>query len=294
MEYKNLDTILNSLKSKEDLDIRFKKCNTIKLPDIENIKSILKNIKKIIFQGYHSFENKDELKIILKNLAFELKEEILKSIVFYHFMDGNICKKEEYENVASNLTESFLTNLPQIQSKLLKDVEATYINDPAAKNYDEIILFYSGIDALFAYRVANYLYQLKIPYLPEMISNIAKTQTSIDIHPAAKIGEGIMIDHGVGVVIGETTIIGNNVKIYQGVTLGAISTRKENIESTKQRHPTIKDNVTLYSNATILGGDTVIEENCTIGGNVFLTSSVEKDTTVILEKQNYIYKKKTK
>jgi len=166
----------------------------------------------------------------------------------------------------------------QIRRKLVSDVDAIYHGDPAAKTKAEVIRTYPGFYALAAYRVAHQLLNLGVLLIPRIISEYAHRQTGIDIHPGAKIGEHFCIDHGTGVVIGETTVIGSNVKIYQGVTLGGLSVKKE--DASKKRHPTIEDNVVIYAGASILGGDTVIGEGSIIGGNVWLTRSVPPNTKI--------------
>lgn len=284
--------ILQNLKTKEELDIRFSNCSKLTAPNENNLKTLLKNLKELIFQGFHSFKNQEELLTLTKNSFQLLENEIFKALVFYNSLGNNDCNDDYANEIAYKISSEFFLNLYQIQQSLLQDVEATYNGDPSAINYDEIIMFYPGLYATFVYRIAHKLDLLKIPYLPKMLSNIAKEKTSIDIHPSAIIGDGLMIDHGVGVVIGGTCVIGKKVKIYQGVTLGALSTKNRELIKNIKRHPTIEDNVTLYANATILGGDTIIKKGSTIGGNVFIVDSVEENTTVILKKQDYLYNKK--
>jgi len=173
-----------------------------------------------------------------------------------------------------------------------KDVQAAYDGDPAAKSYDEIIFSYPGILAITVYRIAHILYNHNVPLLPRIMTEYAHSETGIDIHPGAQVGERFAIDHGTGVVIGETTTIGNDVRLYQGVTLGALSLPKDagNKYRHKKRHPDIEDEVIIYSGATILGGETVIGARSVIGGNVWLTESVPPDTQVIMETPRLIYK----
>jgi serine O-acetyltransferase len=186
--------------------------------------------------------------------------------------------------------------IPSIRKTLATDVRAVYDGDPAANSYDEIIFSYPGIFAIAVYRVAHKLFAYGVPLLPRIMTEHAHSITGIDIHPGARIGERFVIDHGTGVVIGETTVIGRNVRIYQGVTLGALSLPKDagNQFRGKKRHPTIEDDVVIYSGATILGGNTVIGARSVIGGNVWLTESVPPDTSVILETPRLIYKSKKK
>lgn len=179
-----------------------------------------------------------------------------------------------------NICDEFINELPKLQEILLKDVTANFEGDPAATSRSEIILSYPGFYAIFVYRIAHELYKRNVPFVPRMMTEYAHGKTGIDINPGAEIGEYFFIDHGTGIVIGETTKIGKGVKIYQGVTLGALSPRKGQTLSGVKRHPTVEDNVTIYANTTILGGETVIGENSVIGGNSFITRSVEKNSYV--------------
>lgn len=195
-----------------------------------------------------------------------------------HRADCDKCRE-----TAQKITIHFMEHLPGIARLLNTDIEAAYCGDPAARSHEEILLAYPGFEAISIYRIAHTFYQLDIPLLPRMMTEQAHSKTGIDIHPGATIGEHFFIDHGTGVVIGETCTIGKHVKIYQGVTLGARSFElDENGHPVKgvKRHPDIRDNVIIYSGATILGGDTVIGAGCVIGGNVWLTHSVEACTTV--------------
>ena len=182
------------------------------------------------------------------------------------------------EKRADDYSVAFFESIPNVHTFLLKDAEAICKGDPAAKSKDEVILAYPGFIAIAIYRLAHELYKLNIPLLPRIFTEYAHQISGIDIHPGATIGESFFIDHGTGIVIGETTIIGSNVKIYQGVTLGALSVAKDMAET--QRHPTIEDNVIIYSNAVILGGRTIIGKGSTIGGNVWLTRSVPPNSFV--------------
>lgn len=184
---------------------------------------------------------------------------------------------ENISNLTSNqeaekIVDSFIEQLPQLKNQLLKEAECYLRHDPAARSIEEIILTYPGFYALAVYRISHLLFNLDVPIIPRLFSEHAHSKVGIDIHPGAQIGDMFFIDHGTGIVIGESTIIGNNVKIYQGVTLGALFVTKE-LQDTK-RHPTIEDNVVIYAGATILGGTTVIGHDSTIGGNVWLTKSV--------------------
>ena len=197
-----------------------------------------------------------------------------------------IANIEESDIDLEKTAKDFVNQLPIIKSILDKDIEAIYNGDPAAKNHNEIIIAYPGFYAVAAYRIAHYLYELGVPLIPRVITSHAHSYTSIDIHPAAEIGEYLCIDHGSGVVIGETAVIGNHVKIYQGVTLGALSIYDK--EMPGKRHPTIEDHVILYAQATILGGNTVIGANCIIGGNVWLTDSVPANSKIYYKQNDNI------
>ncbi len=192
---------------------------------------------------------------------------------------------------------TFMSRLPKIRSLLSGDVQAALESDPAAGRVEEVIFSYPGVRAVTVYRVAHELYHLGIPILPRIMTEYAHTVTGIDIHPGAHIGKRFFIDHGTGVVIGETCIIGDNVKIYQGVTLGALSLPRDDtgklVKGTK-RHPTVEDNVTIYSGATILGGETVLGEGSVVGGNVWLTGSIPGGTKVVIESPRLQYRGKPK
>lgn len=198
------------------------------------------------------------------------------------------CKKK-----AAEITDSFVEQIPRIRALLSLDIQAAFNGDPAAKNTDETIFCYPGVDAIFTYRVANTLHRLGVPMLPRIMSEYVHNETGIDIHPGATIGKSFFIDHGTGVVIGETTNIGDRVKLYQGVTLGAVSfARDEKGELIRgiKRHPTIEDDVTIYANAIILGGDTIVGAGSIIGGSVFLTKSVPPRHYVTLKSQDLKYR----
>jgi serine O-acetyltransferase len=219
--------------------------------------------------------------------------ELLPRIAFLTFRQVHkcLCYRDELEGkgaggcdkAARRITLEFVDRLVEVRDLLSNDVQAAFEGDPAAINCDEIILAYPGLLAISVHRLAHELYAREVPMLPRMMSEWAHRQTGIDIHPGARIGRSFFIDHGTGVVIGETTQIGESVKIYQGVTLGALSFPKDErgrIIRGAKRHPTVEDNVTIYANAIILGGDTVLRNGCTIGGSVFITSSVPEGATV--------------
>ncbi|MGM0545408.1 MAG: serine O-acetyltransferase EpsC [Bacteroidota bacterium] len=199
----------------------------------------------------------------------ELRSELVQLIV---------CENKVGQNEAEDIADQFCETLSVVRKKLLKDVEAIFEGDPAAQSKGEVIRTYPGFYAMAAHRMAHLLYEREVPLIPRIISEHAHSKTGIDIHPGARIGEYFCIDHGTGIVIGETTKIGDQVKIYQGVTLGAMSVKKS--DASKKRHPTIEDGVVIYAGASILGGDTVIGKNSVIGGNVWLTESVPTESTI--------------
>ena len=215
------------------------------------------------------------------SLYFKLKKQIALSLS---------CSDNESE--AERITDGFFEQLPKLQQILATDIQATFDGDPAAKCKDEIVLSYPGFYAIFVYRMAHVLYEYGVPFLPRMMTEHAHSKTGIDINPGATIGESFFIDHGTGIVIGETTVIGKGVKLYQGVTLGALSPRHGQSLSGVKRHPTVEDNVTVYSGASILGGETVIGEGAVIGGNAFVLESVEKGARVSVKPPELIVKNK--
>ena len=248
------------------------------LPDRQMVYCILEDLQKISFPGYFGTEKYLSREAYAEGLLVSLHEKLKGQIKIT--LAGSTADKETIRNKAKELTTAFMEQIPQVQDLLMKDVEATMAGDPAANSKDEVILAYPGLYAIFVYRYAHVLYQLGVPMLPRIMSEYAHGQTGIDINPGATIGEYFFIDHGTGIVIGETAIIGNGVRIYQGVTIGALSTRKGQALSGIKRHPTIEDHVIIYANATILGGNTVVGKNATVAGNTFVTESIPADAKV--------------
>ena len=245
---------------------------------------IVKEIRKLLFPGY--FDNmkvRSEYVKYLVGQRVEYIEHNLKQQVSRALKNDEkfkaLSENEAYEK-AGVIVSEFLNKIPLIREYLATDIQAAYDGDPAAYSTEEIIFCYPGVFAITVYRIAHELWLLGIPMIPRIISEYAHNLTGIDIHPGATIGKYFFIDHGTGIVIGETTIIGEHVKIYQGVTLGGLSTRKGQQLKGVKRHPTIGDNVTIYSNTSILGGDTVIGNNVVIGGNAFIVSSVSEGMKV--------------
>lgn len=264
------------------------------LPDRRNIIGILKDLRRVMFPGFFGDENITLLSPdyfigdCLTHVYTNLKKEVAASL---YYRDYDKYSREEIEEQAESICAQFFRRLPDIQQMLMKDVQAGFDGDPAAKSKEEIIFSYPGLFAVYVYRLAHVLYLEKVPFIPRIMTEYAHGSTGIDINPGATIGEYFFIDHGTGVVIGETTEIGNNVKLYQGVTLGALSTRQGQQLANVKRHPTIKNNVTIYSNSTVLGGETVIGENTIIGGNTFITESIPANTKVSAKSPELVIKK---
>lgn len=241
--------------------------NNTNLPSPFLVQEFIDTILSVLFPAYSnkSFADKNELENEYSNSRQHLMNALL-------YVETHMTKETE------TVIKDFYNQIPNLYDILIKDAEAIEAGDPAAKNRDEVMRCYPGFYAIAVYRIAHELHKLNVPFIPRILTEIAHSKTGIDIHPGATIGEHFFIDHGTGVVIGETTIIGNHVKIYQGVTLGALSVNK-NMAETK-RHPTLQDYVVIYAGATILGGKTIIGEKSTIGGNVWLTESVPANSLV--------------
>ncbi|MBO6008497.1 MAG: serine acetyltransferase [Lachnospiraceae bacterium] len=248
-------------------------------PDRDNVNDILGKIIKLIFPGYireknYKFYNlSSRLTVLTEDIIYNLKKQIAISLIQKPEFAG--APYEKRAEVAGELTGKFMLRIPAIREYAETDVQAFFEGDPAAYNHSEIILCYPGLRAIITARIAHELYALGVPLIPRMMTEHAHSRTGIDIHPGATIGKYFFIDHGTGIVIGETTIIGDYVKIYQGVTIGALSTRGGQTLRGVKRHPTIEDRVTIYAGASILGGETVIGHDAIIGSNTFITSSVE-------------------
>ena len=260
------------------------------LPSVEMVKRIVALVKNIIFPDYFEKRQPDEairayhIGVAMEELAKLLTKQIAHGLQFCEHCEGERTKDQVYGE-AEQKALSFIDALPEIKRLLYTDVQAMFDNDPAAPNYGEVIFCYPSMNTMTHYRVAHKLHQLEVPVIPRIITELAHSKTGIDIHPGAQIGEYFAIDHGTGVVIGETTIIGNHVTLYQGVTLGAKSFKydeKGNMLNVP-RHPIIEDNVTVYSNASILGRITIGHDS-TIGGNIWLTHSVPPNSRILQSK----------
>ena len=256
----------------------------LRLPDRQAVILLIKDIRRLIFPAYYgeaalmSLAPEDYAALLLERIEKQLFRQIALTL------------PEGQEDRAADLAAEMVAKLPQIAQKVQMDLEATFDGDPAAASREEILFSYPGLFAILVYRVAHELYHLQIPILPRMMSEYAHSHTGIDIHPGAQIGDYFFIDHGTGIVVGETTVIGDRVKLYQGVTLGALSTRDGRRSRAGQRHPTVEDDVTIYSGASILGGETVIGRGSVVGGNAFLTDSVREDTQVVIHAPETVFK----
>ena len=261
-----------------------------------SVKEMIDKFREILFPGYFTKEKVDAANILyntgqaVSQLYDVLSEQIIH--VLRHDCLRYDLQCAECEPRGNDVALDVIRAIPGLRQSLAQDVKGAYDGDPAAKSHDEVIFSYPGLYAITVYRIANLLYKHKIPQLPRIMSEYAHSHTGIDIHPGATIGNRFVIDHGTGVVVGETAWIGNNVRIYQNVTIGALSLPPNAGEKLRdaKRHPTIEDDVIIYSGATILGGDTVIGTRSVVGGNVWLTQSVPADTKVFMESPHLIYK----
>lgn len=263
------------------------------LPNRGAIIGVIKDLRRVMFPRYFGSENITDtapeyfIGNTLTEVYVTLKKQIETALIY---QNTDQISEEEISERAMEICKKFFGRLAEIQQMLLKDVQAGFDGDPAAKSKEEIIFSYPGLFAIFVYRIAHELYLMDVPFIPRIMTEYAHSRTGIDINSGATIGEYFFIDHGTGVVIGETTCIGNHVKLYQGVTLGALSTRSGQQLAGVKRHPTIQDNVTIYSGSTILGGETVIGEECVIAGGAFITSSVPPRTKVTVKKPELNFK----
>lgn len=263
------------------------------LPSRAVIIDVVKELRAVIFPGYFWSDSAAGMFLEyytgyrLNDLYDRLKEQIEIALLYAN----QEIEQQEASEQADRICGGFFEKLPEVQERLLKDVQAGFDGDPAAKSKEEIISSYPGVFAIYVYRLAHILYVENVPHIPRIMTEYAHGKTGIDINPGAVIGDYFFIDHGTGVVIGETTEIGRNVKLYQGVTLGALSTRQGQQLANVKRHPTICDNVTIYSNSSVLGGETVIGENTIIGGNTFITESIPANTKVSAKSPELVIKK---
>ena len=269
--------------------------DTSNLPVRGEILQILDLLFEVLFPGHTGKRTvtKSNIKFIVGDILCQIYTELSEQIERAYLYQCKIDKCEgcDCRTMAENVTQHLLTQLPKIRQMLKGDVGAAFDGDPAAKSYEEIVISYPCITAIATYRIAHELYLKQVPLVPRIMSECAHSRTGIDIHPGAKISKNFFIDHGTGVVIGETTIIGDKVKIYQGTTLGAMSFPKDErgrIIKGGKRHPTIEDNVTIYAEATILG-DIIIGKNSVVGGNVWIKESVPAGVTVTVANTDLVY-----
>jgi serine O-acetyltransferase len=263
------------------------------LPNYDEIIAATNDLKEILYPGYRRREglHKGNVAFYVGDLIDRLHDrftvQIGRALRHEAGATDDCDTDQDFEALGQAKTMLFLERLPELRKTLATDVQAAYDGDPACKSLDEVIFCYPGLEAITVYRLAHVLYELDIPFIPRMMTEWAHNRTGIDIHPGAKIGEHFFIDHGTGVVIGETTEIGQHVKLYQGVTLGALSFATDgegNLVRGHKRHPTLEDRVVVYANATILGGGTIVGHDAVVGSSVWLTQSIAPNTTVVLEK----------
>ena len=289
-----IESLVNLIKDDYRQNRVIDKLDIFQQPSKGEIIKILNKLQSIMYPGY--FRNNvykfytigNNMSMLLEDAVFNLIKQtnlVLKQDMRYKEMPSDKIEKISREKILI-----FMDKIPLIREYLNTDIEAAYLGDPAAYSKEEIIFSYPGLYAIFVNRIAHQLYKLDIPVIPRIMTEYAHGLTGIDIHPGASIGKYFFIDHGTGVVIGETTIIGDNVKIYQGVTLGALSTNGGQKLKNIKRHPTLGNNVTVYSGTSILGGDTVIGNNVVIGGNCFIISSVSEGSKVVMKPFEMIYK----
>lgn len=284
----NLERIVGGIEKNYEADEIFFTKPGRRFPNREVIKTIIKELRRVLFPGYFGTEMLTpstspryfigETLIGVERL---LREQLILAITY----TTDDCDEDEVCRRVADICTAFFDELPGIQQVLLTDVQALYDGDPAAGSKEEVIFTYPGLYAIYVYRIAHVLFESGVPIIPRVMTEIAHSSTGIDIGAGATIGEYFFIDHGTGVVIGETTEIGNHVKLYQGVTLGALSTRGGQRLSGVKRHPTIGDDVTIYSNASVLGGETVIGEGSVIAGSTFVTFSVPPNSRVSVKSQ---------
>jgi len=281
-----VDLILEDYRGEREID----KINLLQQPDKDVMEDVVSKLRRIVFPGFGADKNyriynaKHNLSMLIEDVMFNLSRQITRALQAM----GE--EKQQAEDRGQELALAFFEKIPAVRALVQTDLQAAYDGDPAATSYDEIIFSYPGLYAITIYRLAHELQLLGVPMIPRMMTEHAHSVTGIDIHPGAAIGAYFFIDHGTGIVIGETTVIGKNVKIYQGVTLGGLSTQGGQDLRGKKRHPTIEDDVTIYANATILGGGTVIGQGSTVGANAFITKSVAGNTTVSVKNQEHQFK----
>jgi serine O-acetyltransferase len=295
-QYLAMTELVTALVESYQREQRITHVSTAPLPSRDSVIAILKLLREILLPGYFGRQG-----LKLETLVYHVGDNLatlharLLEQVENAFRHQAVRGGQEVDDVgerAETATNGLLMSLPQVRALLATDVQATFDGDPAATSLDEIIFSYPGLWGVMIYRLAHELHVRGVPLIPRIMSEYAHSRTGIDIHPGATVGKAFFIDHGTGVVIGETSIIGDHVKIYQGVTLGALSTRGGQALRGVKRHPTIQDHVTIYSGASVLGGDTVIGEGAVINSNVFVTQSVPPHTRVSTKNPELQYRDK--
>ena len=287
---KNIEGIVDAILTDYNGDRDIDKIDLFSHPDKAVITDMIHKLLRIVYPGfyrdksYRFYNVKHNLSMLIEDVMYNLNRQVSLMLIAH---GGDAQWAEER---AQEVCVDFFNAIPRVRALVQTDVQAAYDGDPAATSKDEIIFCYPGLFAITVYRLAHVLYELKVPMLPRIMSEHAHSVTGIDIHPGATVGHHFFIDHGTGIVIGETTVIGSHVKIYQGVTLGGLTTRGGQSLRGKKRHPTIEDNVTIYAGASVLGGETVIGRECVIGSNAFITASVPPCTTVTTKSQELIFK----
>ena len=281
-----VDSILSDYSKGRDVD----KIDLYRHPDKAVITDMIQKLLRIVYPGYSRdksyriYNVKHNLSMLIEDVMFNLNRQMLL------VLQASGMEEAEAEEQSQQLCLQFFRQLPELRAIVQTAVQAAFDGDPAATSKDEVIFCYPGLFAITVYRLAHILYTLNVPLLPRIMTEYAHSTTGIDIHPGATIGRYFFIDHVTGIVIGETTIIGEHVKIYQGVTLGGLTTRGGQSLRGKKRHPTIEDNVTIYAGASVLGGETVIGRDSVIGSNAFITHSIAPCTTVSIKSQELQFK----
>lgn len=280
--------ILEDYKKERNVDT----IDIFRQPDKKEIIDIVKGLMRIVYPGYYYDRNTKiynydyNLSVVVEDVMYHLNKQVALAL---QYKDPTLTEEERKEQ-SQQIAIAFFKKIPAVRAVLETDVLATFDGDPAAKFKEEIIMSYPGLFTITVNRLAHELFLLEVPLIPRIMTEYAHNLTGIDIHPGATIGNYFFIDHGTGIVVGETAIIGEHVKIYQGVTIGALSTKGGQKLRNVKRHPTIEDYVTIYAGASILGGETVIGKNSVIGSNVFITASVPENTKVSIRNQELIYK----
>jgi serine O-acetyltransferase len=281
-KFRELESVIDDVVESYSGKLQIDNLESAALPNRRAVIEALEHLKSVLFMGFYSTQklNRDNLRQAVAEHLYAahriLVDQIDRALTYDHWMGRSACRLPK--GCSEDVVLALLGGIPEIRRLIDGDVRAAFEGDPAAKSVEEVVFSYPAIEAITAYRLAHPLHVAGVPMIPRIITEQAHARTGIDIHPGARVGERLFIDHGTGVVIGETAVIGHDVKIYQGVTLGALSVKKR--EDTQKRHPTIEDNVTIYAGATILGGETIIGAGSVIGGNVWLVESVPPGSRV--------------